>query len=301
MLVFMSGDPPEWTLASVNRNGDVRALVERPQGYRYPRISPNGQHLAVIIEERRSDVHVLDMRDTRGVARSLTRAGTNTTPVWMRDSRSLVFSSRRPESKSYDVYSVPIDSGGEATSLFERAGAQFPTGWAPGGILAFDELTNRTARDVWRWSARDGAIKILATDANERAATFSLDSQWLAYVSNETGEDEVYVTEYPGPGRTEPLSVTGGTEPVWSPVNPRELFYRKGNQLLAVTFRTDPVFRADPPRVLLTGPYVLAPAELGRPNYDVSRDGQSFVMVRSRERSTTRLRVINDWLGGDGP
>lgn len=298
MLVFMSGDPPDWTLVSANRNREVRVLVERPRGYRYPRISPNGQHLAVIIEERRADVHVLDMRDIRGVARSLTRVGTNTTPVWMPDSRSLVFSSRRPGSKSYDVYSVPID-GGEATSLFERPGAQFPTGWARGGVLAFDELTNRTARDIWRWSAAQGAINVLGNDSNERAATFSLDSQWLAYVSNETGEDEVYVTEYPGPGRTERLSVTGGTEPVWSPVNPRELFYRKGNQLLSVTFRTDPVFRADPPSELLAGPYVLAPAELGRPNYDVSRDGQWFVLVRSQERSTTRLRVMHEWLRGE--
>jgi hypothetical protein len=175
-------------------------------------------------------------------------------------------------------------------------GVQAPSGWSPdGSALAYYEVGNNTARDIWVWSQRDGRrIPVLVTPANERVATFSPDGAWIAYVSNDSGQDEVYVQRYPGPGPREIVSQGGGTEPVWAP-NSREVFYRSKGQLMAVTFRTAPVLVADPPRVLFPDRYVLAPSETGRPNYDIAPDGLSFVMVRTVERSPTHLHVVENW------
>lgn len=294
VLAFLSGEPPDWTLVGVERTGLVRTIADRPQQYRYPRFSPDGHSMTVVIEGKQSDVHLVD---ARGVARSLTRTGTNTTPIWTPDSRRVTFASRRSGTTSYDLFNVPIDESAEAESLLKRDGGQFPGGWSPdGAIVAFDELTNATARDVWVWLTREKrAESVVASDANERAPSFSRDGEWLAYVSGETGRDEVYVKPYPGRGPAQILSTNGGSEPVWSPVNPRELFYRRANQLVSVTFRSEPAFVPNPPVVLFEGPYVPSTPETGRPNYDVAHDGRSFVMVRSVEQVPTHLHVAQSW------
>jgi Tol biopolymer transport system component len=154
--------------------------------------------------------------------------------------------------------------------------------------FAFYELNNKTARDIWTGSPTLAPSPVIATEFNERAATFSPDGGWLAYVSDEQGRDEVYVQRYPGPGGREVVSKDGGTEPVWSP-DGRELFYRFKNQVIAVDLRSEP-FRV---RIVFEGPYVFA--ETGRANYDVSPDGRSFVLVRSVERSATHLHLIDNW------
>ena len=78
----------------------------------------------------------------------------------------------------------------------------------------------------------------------------------MAYLSDESGREEIYVQPYPGPGGKSQISTDGGTEPVWNP-NGRELFYRNGNKMMAVDIATQPVFAAGRPILLFTGDYVL--------------------------------------------
>jgi len=190
---------------------------------------------------------------------------------------------------------MPIDEGAEAEVLIGREGSQFPTSWA-GGLLAFYELGNVTARDIFTWSLADRvATEIVATPSNERGAVFSPDGSLLAYVSNESGSDQVYVRQYPGPGGREVVSTEGGTEPVWHPSG-RELFFWSGNRLQAARIRTEPRLAADLPQTLFEGSYVRAPVDPGRANYDVNPDGQSFVMIRPAEGSPARLHVIENWI-----
>jgi serine/threonine-protein kinase len=295
-LAYVSGRPPEWTLVS-ERPGDApRPLGDVPHLYRYPRVSRDGSSVAVSIEEERTDVYLVDA--TLGRLRRLTDTGSNTQPAWTPDSQRVTFASRRGGSCGWDVYSVRADGSEAPQRLLERDGSQFPTGWLTDGTqLAFYELTNATARDVWVWFAgekRAQPVAGAASPANERGATFSRDGRLLAYVSNEAGRDDIYVQAYPGPGARVVVSVGGGTEPVWSPTG-SELFYRNGDALFAVLIRTEPRIDADRPRALFTGSYVPSPTETGLPNYDVFPDGRTFVMVRSAVTSEMHVRVIQNW------
>jgi serine/threonine-protein kinase len=128
---------------------------------------------------------------------------------------------------------------------------------------------------------------------NETAPAFSPDGRWLAYVSDESGRLEVYVRPFPGPGEAHTISVGGGSEPVWDRRG-RELYFRNGDQMLAVAVSTQPTFTASRPRLLFTGPFVRT---VGRINYDVSPDGESFVMLDAGEESggATKINVLLNW------
>ena len=294
VLSYVSGQAPEQTVVMVDRAGRASPVLGDSRTYRFPRFSTDGARIALTIESERSDIYVADVE--RRTLRRLTRSGSNTHPLWTPDGRNVTFASRRPGSDAYDVYSVPADESGDVELLMQRKDSQLPSGWSPDGrILAFYEINNETARDVWTAVLSGGSTAQFArTRSNERVATFSPDGNWLAYVSDESGRDEVYVKRYPGPGAREVISSNGGTEPIWSPSG-REIFYRKGNEMLAVTVETEPRFIAGAPRVLFDEPFVLAPAAVGRPNYDASPDGQSFVMIRN-ESDPRHVHVVLNWL-----
>ena len=136
----------------------------------------------------------------------------------------------------------------------------------------------------------------LVTEDDERAPRFSHDGQWVAYVSDQAGEDRVYVQAFPDGGEVIPISTGTGTEPVWSRAG-GELFYRDGNQMLVVEIATEPTLRAGRPRVLFEGPYEMDVAQFNRsalPNYDVSLDGERFLMVTrgDSEASAFSINVV---------
>ena len=113
------------------------------------------------------------------------------------------------------------------------------------------------------------------------------------YVSDESRQDEVYVRRYPGSGAQIRVSNDGGTEPVWSS-DGRELLYRNGSQMMAVTVEANPMFRAGSPRSLFDGPFYLS--EIVNANFDVTADGQRFVMIRTAEGTAeTNLNVVLNW------
>ncbi|HEY4579611.1 MAG TPA: hypothetical protein VIG89_01130, partial [Candidatus Acidoferrales bacterium] len=114
-------------------------------------------------------------------------------------------------------------------------------------------------------------------------------------ISDESGRYEVYVQPYPGPGGKWQISTDGGTEPVWSP-NGRELFYRSGEKMMAVDIATQPSFAVGKPKVLFEGQYV--PSPITFPNYDVSADGQRFLMLKASgqaEAASTQIVVVQNW------
>ena len=139
------------------------------------------------------------------------------------------------------------------------------------------------------------ARPFLRTQFDETAPRFSPDGHWLAYISDESGRDEVYVQPYPGPGGKWQISTEGGTEPVWSP-NGRELFYRSGGKMMAADIAAQPGFTVGKPRMLFEGPYQTAWTDL--PNYDVSPDGQRFLMLKpieSADAAPTQINVVLNW------
>jgi hypothetical protein len=102
------------------------------------------------------------------------------------------------------------------------------------------------------------------------------------------------VRPYPGPGGKWQISADGGTEPVWNPKG-RELFYRNGNKMMAVDFTAQPTFSAGKPKLLFEGSYVPTPRSF--PDYDVSPDGQRFLMLKAAEQAQalTQITVVLNW------
>ena len=123
-------------------------------------------------------------------------------------------------------------------------------------------------------------------------ARFSPDGRWVAYLSNESGHNEVYVQPFPGPGEKKQISTDGAAEPVWAR-NGRELFYRNADRMMAVEVTTSPSFMAGKPRLLFEKPYVRVSL---RPNYDVTPDGR-FLMLQQIEAESAPmyLNVVQNW------
>ena len=154
--------------------------------------------------------------------------------------------------------------------------------------------------DVWVYDIPADALRRLTFAGNqdrpmgETEGRFSPDGHWLAYASDESGRWEIYIQPNPGPGMKRQVSTEGGTGPVWNPGG-RELFYQIGDKMMAVDISTQPVFSAGKPKILFERKYLPSPAAL--PNYDVSPDGQRFLMVSAgeQEHTATQINVVLNW------
>ena len=196
------------------------------------------------------------------------------------------------------------DGTGAAERLTTSEFIQNPGSWSPDGrFLAFHQRpstgSSPTARDIWIMPL-EGERKpqsILQTQFNESAPVFSPDGRWLAYISDESGRNEIYVRPFPKveEGKWQ-ISTDGGVEPRWA-ANGQELFYRtgSGNQMMAVDMTTEPTFGAGTPRLLFEGVYTRSAG--GAAFYDVTGDGQRFVMVQAgeQEAGASQINVVLNW------
>ena len=220
----------------------------------------------------------------------------NLNSVWTPDGKRIAFNSNK-EGPPQRIFWQLADGSGGLERLTNGEYAQVPMSWSPDGqLLAFMENHPTTGYDIWVLRLADRkAQPFLRTPFNESVPRFSPDGRWLAYISNESGRYEVYVQPYPGPGGKWLISTEGGTEPAWNS-NGRELFYRSGDKMMAVDIATQPSFTAGKPRVLFEGRYVPTPAT--SPNYDVSPDGQRFLMLKPSEQEAsapTQINVVLNW------
>ncbi len=311
-LVYVPGgiQSAESRLVWVSRNGAEQALPAPPRPYRFPRLSPDGRRVSVTIAEQETQVWLYDLvRET--LTRLTFEGNQNYNSIWTPDGKRIAFESNK-EGPMNIFWQLADGSGGlERLTTSEYLNA--PISWSPDGrLLAFIEVNPTTGVDIWVLqmgdpSATSGqapsaatgqgrkAQPFLRTPFNENTARFSPDGRWLAYVSDESGRVEVYVQPYPGPGGKWQISTEGGTEPVWNP-NGRELFYRAGDKMMAVDIATQPGFAAGTPRKLFEGRYELAPVPIN--NYDVSPDGQRFLMVKPTEQeqaAPTQINVVLNW------
>ena len=136
----------------------------------------------------------------------------------------------------------------------------------------------------------------MTTSGYDGGGQFSPNGRWLAYVSNESGQYDVYVRPFPGPDRKVPVSTEGGTHPRWNR-NGKELFYRNGNKMMVVhATTTSATFMADRPRVLFQWP---SPGTIPIRSYDLSQDGRRFLMVRFNDEATgsapVQMTLILNW------
>jgi eukaryotic-like serine/threonine-protein kinase len=229
-------------LVWVDRKGTEQPISAPGHIYVMPRISPDWRHVAASIEEEENQVWIYDL--ARGTLMRLTFDGaSNTVPVWTPDGKRLVF-----KGAGSRLFLQLADGSAAAEPLTTEALARnnFPGGWSPDGqTLVFVEQSPSFA--IWLLPLRDRKPQSFGQSrSDETAPRFSPDGHWIAYRSNESGRNEVYVRPYPGPSGKWQISTEGGTEPVWNPKG-RELFYRNGNKMMVVDVATQPAFSAGKP------------------------------------------------------
>ena len=285
-------------LVWVNRDGEEEPLAVEPGPYATPRVSPDGTRVAVDrFDSANTDVWVYDLaRQT--LRRLTTDSASDNYPLWTLDSERLVFQSNREG--IVGLYWQAADGTGSIDRLMESRGTDLigPGGWSPdGGSLVFDEVLPGAIYGVGVLSMEGDRPSelLLPTEYSDRAPTLSPDGRWMAYFTNETGRDEVYVQRFPDMGEKQQISVGGGREPLWSP-NGRELFYRSPRGLMVVPIDTEPRFLAGAPAVMFERPYALFRQ---RRNYDISPDGERFLMIKEGATDSTgvgpEVVVVLNW------
>jgi dipeptidyl aminopeptidase/acylaminoacyl peptidase len=196
------------------------------------------------------------------------------------------------------MFSRPVDGSGGEVQLGTSERPRFAGPWSPDGkLLAFVEYDPTTLNDIYLLSGAepDKPWVFLKTPYSEVEPVFSPDSKWIAYVSYESGHREVYVRPVSGAGPKWRVSTHGGAELRW-PRHSQELFYREGKKMMAVKIQTSPSFKLGIPHPLFEGDYETS-ASIHSAMYDVTPDGQKFLMIKNdeAENSTRKLRIVLNW------
>ena len=294
---------PERILALVDRNGEVAPLNAPPAQYLSPRLSPDGQKLAVqTLEDEGDDIWIYDLSDDKAI-QQLTFEGDNQRPVWTPDSKRVTFASDRDGTMS--IYWQPADGSGMAERLTtaEAGTNHWPASWSPDSlILSF--MTEREGDwDIWTLSP-DGEAESLydIPETLQMGPEFSPDGKWLAYSSGAIGAQDIYVEPFPPTGARRRISQETGFWPLWSP-DGSELFYRRtitsGDRTLkAVDVATEPNFAFRNEKTLPLEGFILGSRYR---DYDITADGRQFLMVfpatqaESSEPPRPQINIVLNW------
>ena len=295
LLAYVPGNarPPVRTVVWIDRNGMTRNVAAPPKFYSSPRLSPDGKFLALQVNENGSpDIWVYDFaRNT--LTRLTFGPGVNTSPLWTADGRTIVYSTR---TDAPSFRSKLADGSGAEETLFGKQlddqGAA-PVALSPDGktLLFSDSNSGRLAIEALSLDGSEKIQPFLRSSFNLSSARFSPDGHWVTYASDESGQWEIYVQPFPGPGGKWMISSGGGQYPRWTP-NGREIFYRRGDKVMAVPVETQPAFKAGTPRMWFPGE-----GYVGLGNYDIAADGEHLLMLKQEDTSTSpkELNVILNW------
>jgi len=226
-MLYISGFALEGSLVSVSRLGIRKTLVERLSNPSSPRVSPDGRYIAVRdVVDGNSDIWVYDQHQE--TLSRLTFEGDNDYPVWALDGQHIYFTSLRQDADR-DIYRRAADGSGAVETVLTRDGEQWEFLEAPGdSVFVFREQGPVTNRDIWI-GRRDGdPTPYVANEFNERAPALSPNGQWLVYTSDESGQDEIYLREFPDPRGRWQVSTDHGIDAVWSSSG-RAIFYIDGD------------------------------------------------------------------------
>jgi serine/threonine-protein kinase len=283
------------TLVWVDRRGRETPITAEPRAYHLPQLSPDGTRVAVYASDQQQDIWLWDLARTT-LTRLTFDPRQDMTPVWTPDGRRLLFSSLRAGPQN--LYVQAADGTGSATRLTESDNQQVPTSTARDGSVVFYETTPTRGRDLWRLilGPPPRAEPLLETPFEERGGIVSPDGRWLAYESDSSGRFEIYVRPFPDVGNVESkISPSGGVQPLWAG-NGREIFYVAPDGAL-MTVPVEPrgtTWSAGTATKLVEGRYYTGAGEYFLPQYDVSPDGQRFLMIKEGGAAPS-LIVVQNW------
>jgi serine/threonine-protein kinase len=295
-LVYVSAASPRATsVLRVDARGREQPLVSIASGLvGAVSLARDGRRLLLTrYDRRRFTLEVLDV--PRGV---VTRVGADGSPhaaVWSPDGERFAFSANLGGARNANLFLQPADARAEAARLVTSSQHADPGTWTGDGRwLVYAELDPVHGRDLWKLDMTTRqATPFRRTPAGERFPGVAPDGRWLAYASDETGDEQVYMEAFPAGGKRVQLSSDGGTEPLWSS-DGRRVFFRSGNRLFSVTIGADASVSA--PSLVLEGQFDDA-VTIGPVGYAVAPDGQHFYFLRTQDRAPepTRINVVLGW------
>jgi serine/threonine protein kinase len=277
-----------------DRQGKSIGAVGPVSTYSNPVISPDLRRIAVDRAEGPGVPRDIWIFDSRGVASRFTfDAAADSDPLWSPDGRVLVFSSSRGGG-GVDLYQKDSSGTGKEELLFKSNESKYATSWSTDGTqLMFQSQAPKPA-DLWvlPQSGDRKPFLFLQSEFRESRGQFSPDGRWVAYDSNESGRDEIYVQPLPPSGGKWQVSTSGGLQPKWRR-DGKELFYTTADgKFMAVPIKTTPSFEAGLPALLFEARLA---ANFPRNNYDVTGDGQRFLVVALADQAGAPITVTLNW------
>ena len=281
-----------------DRTGRELESVGDPGVYNNPAISPTGDRLAYNLADPRTakqDVWIRDL--SRGVASRFSLGpGDNVRAVWSPDGASIVFTSDRGGSQ--DLYEKSTRGQSTEKLILHSDENKFASSWTRDGrYIGFTSQSPKTNLDIWAFPSFGDRKPIAISNGpfSEKLPVFSPGGDHVAYVSNESGRDEIYVQTFPEAGGRWQVSTAGGGDPSWRG-DGKELFYRSLDQkLMAVEIRTTGEFQAGIPKVLFAATVVQG---ANRNRYSPFPDGQRLIFVAPLGRDALGpTSVVLNWPG----
>ena len=282
-LAYIPGDIARRGLVLMSLDGVETRLNVPPDWYDLPRFHPTRNEILI---HRWGDLQRINV--TTAVSVSIPTGGyQKQRPIWNHDGNRISFSSN--ETGGWSLNSMDPDGLRPAVPVLSRINSQFPLSWSPdGGTLLFNERSPDTNDDLYLLEGGGNEPRVLAaTEFKEADGVFSRNGDWIAFVSDRTGTDEVYVVPVPGLEPVRQVSASGGVDPVWAPDN-SFLYYWERNKLMKVRV-TDSGPLRETAQELFTRDYVRSLWT----NYDISPDGQHFIMVSEPHRPRSIRRAAN--------
>jgi len=276
----------------MDRSGRETSAVTSLAAYQYPRLSPDGKKLAVGKVDPRSgsaDLYLIDLAS--GTSVPITSDPKHEFgPVWSSDGSVVAFA--MDDNAPPFLHRVGLDGGAIQPMLVASGGVQTPTDWLKDGSILYQDVDPVTNTDLMLLPAGKDPKprKLLATRFNEMHGTVSPDGRWLAYVTDDSGNPEVYVKSFPQMGPARRVSINGGLWPRWAR-DGRELYFMERGRLLAVKVRANGELESESPTVLFQ-------PSSGLVDYDVAADGRFLVNLGTAGFNATRVNVVMNWEAG---
>lgn len=285
----------EARLAQLDATGREVGSIGTTSTFRRPRLSPDGTLLAVDDHAAGEDHDVWVYDVARGARTRLTSDGHNAAPLWTPDGLRIAYESTADGPRN--LYWRLADGSGPAERLQQAEYPQYPTSWSPDGrLLFYTEEHPVTGRDIWTLALDEARARTpLSTSGfDEHSATISPDGRSLAYVSNESGREEVYVQPFPEPGRRWLVSIEGGRDPVWSDSGDALYFWNDNWLMRADVDASDPL-RLSRPERMFPGSYLHD--VLREQTYDLTADGNVLLVtsMRAGAQPSAQLVYVERW------
>jgi eukaryotic-like serine/threonine-protein kinase len=297
-LVYIARSASSRSLVWVNRDGTAGTLATIPPGtHEEPRLSPDGRRVLVT---RSGDIWVYDIASGR--SDRITDDGTSQMGVWDPAGSQIAYSSARKGNMEAWVESA--DGSGEPRQLTSLGGQVHVDSWsADGRTLTLHHHPPQGPVNIYMLAMGGADAKpqaFVPGESSKESAEFSRDREYVSYLSNETGQREVYIRPYQKSGQRVTASVGGGREPVWA--RNGDLFYRSlnGEKMFSVSVKTSPTLNVGTPVQVFQGRYYVPPTGSPRAQYDLTADGQRFLMLApvaaaDSTQNQPRVVVVQRW------